>query len=110
MSEPGKNILFISEDYIPQVRSFGALGYTPERILILLNLTKQEKLALLCRITTPSDPYHEAYEQGKAIGQYNVDAELMKLAEKGDIDAIKTLSQRQQERIEQDQRKELFGI
>lgn len=94
----------------PRCAPLGALGYTPERILKLLNLTKLEKLALLCRITTPADSYHEAYEQGKAIGQYNVDAELMKQAEKGDIDAIKTLSQRQQERIEQDQRKELFGI
>ena len=104
------NILLIGDEYITQVRSFGALGYSHSRICNLLPLTKQQKIALRVRLSLPGDTYHEAYANGRAIGEYNIDAELAKKAEAGDIEAITALAERKNERAELDLRKELFGV
>lgn len=102
--------LLIGDEYINQVRSFGALGYSHSRICNLLPLTKQQKVALRVRLSLPGDTYYEAYANGRAIGEYNIDAELAKKAENGDIDAISALAERKNERAELDLRKELFGV
>lgn len=107
--EPERTIL-ISDEYLSQVRSFGALGYSPERIANIMGLSKKEKFALLMRIAIPGDSYYQAYANGKAIGEYNIDAELAKQAEKGDVAAIETLERRKNDRIELDLRKQLLGV
>ncbi len=58
----------------------------------------------------PGDIYHDAYQQGLALGEYNIDAELAKKAEKGDNDSITLLEERKSERAEKDLRMKLFGI
>lgn len=50
------------------------------------------------------------YNNGRALGEYNIDAELAKKAEAGDIDAINTLEERKNLRVELDLRKQLFGV
>lgn len=100
----------LSDKYVQQVRTFGALGYTPERICRLLGLKKNERTSLLLRITIPGDIYHETYHQGRALGEYNIDAELAKKAEKGDTNAIAMLEERKNKRAEKDLRMKLFGI
>jgi len=77
MSELAQNEI-LSDEYINQVRTFGALNYTPERICQLLGLRKTKRIALLYRIAMPGDVYCEAYQQGLALGEYNIDAELAK--------------------------------
>ena len=42
--------------------------------------------------------------------RYNIDAELAKRAEAGEIDAITALETRKNERIELELRKNLFGV
>lgn len=108
MSELVKDEL--SDEYVNQVRTFGALGYTPERICQLLGLRKTKRIALLYRIAILGDVYCEAYHQGRALGEYNIDAELAKKAEKGENDAITLLEERKNERVEKDLRMKLFGI
>lgn len=105
-----ENNTLLSEEYISQVRSFSALGYSPERIANILSLSKKEKFAFLLRISLPGDTYFQAYANGKAIGEYNIDAELAKQAEKGDVTAIETLERRKNDRIELDLRKQLLGV
>jgi hypothetical protein len=100
----------ISDDYVQQVRTFGALDYTPERICRLLGLSKKDSISLNMRIEIPGDVYHDAYHQGRALGEYNIDAELAKKAETGDNDAISLLEERKNERKEKDLRLKLFGI
>ena len=101
---------FIGEQYIPQVRTFGALGYTPQRICNILGLRGKEKIALTIRISIPGDVYYDAYRNGNALGEYNIDAELAKKAETGDIEAITTLETRKQERTVKDLIDKLFGV
>lgn len=100
----------LSDEYVNQIRTFGALNYAPERICQLLGLKKNKREALLYRITLPGDIYFEAYQQGIALGEYNIDAELAKKAEKGDKDSITLLEERKNERAEKDLRMKLFGI
>ena len=108
MSEIVKDEL--SDEYVNQVRTFGALGYTPERICQLLGLRKNKRIALLYRIDILGDVYCEAYNLGRALGEYNIDAELAKKAERGEVDAITLLEERKNERAEKDLRIDLFGI
>ena len=100
----------ISDQYVQQVRTFGALAYTPERICRLLGLNKADRISLELRMDTPGDIYYDAYQQGRALGEYNIDAELAKKAETGDKDAITLLEERKNERTEKDLRYKLFGI
>ncbi len=100
----------IGDEYISQVRTFGALGYSVNRICQLLNLRGKKKLALKVRMSIPGDVYNDAYLSGQALGEYNIDAELAKRAETGDIDSITLLDERKNERREIDLRKELFGV
>ena len=100
----------LSDEYVNQIRTFGALNYTPERICQLLGLRKVKREALLYRISISGDVYYEAYLQGLALGEYNIDAELAKKAEKGDNDSITLLEERKNERAEKDLRLKLFGI
>jgi hypothetical protein len=73
-------------------------------------LRGKERVGLIYRINEVSDAYHDAYVNGCALGEYNIDVELAKQAEKGDIDAITTLESRKNLRVELDLRKELFGV
>ena len=100
----------LTDEYINQVRTFGALNYTPERICQLLGLRNTKRIALLYRIAMSGDVYCEAYQQGLALGEYNIDAELAKKAEKGDNDSITLLEERKNKRAEKDLRMKLFGI
>lgn len=104
------NAVLLGDTYVSQVRTFGALGYTPQRICNLLGLRGKERTALCVRVTLPGDIYHDAYDNGRALGEYNIDAELAKKAESGDIDAITTLEERKNLRVELDLRKQLFGV
>ena len=103
-------ITLISDEYVSQVRTFGALGYSPHRICSLLGLRGKEKIALTIRLSLIGDVYYDAYRNGCALGEYNIDAELAKKAEAGDVAAIETLETRKQERIVKDLRNSLFGI
>jgi hypothetical protein len=108
---PASNeILLIGDEYVSQVRTFGALGYSVGRICTLLHLSDKQKVALGLRMSLPDDVYYEAYQNGMAIGEYNIDAELTKQAERGDINAITLLEERKNERVELDLRKQLFGV
>lgn len=100
----------VGDEYTLQVRTFGALGYTPDRICRLLKLSKKDSVSLMLRISIPGDAYHEAYFQGQYIGEYNIDAELAKKAEKGEADAIMLLEERKHERKVKDLRLKLFGV
>lgn len=101
---------FISDEYVPQVRSLSSLGYTVRRIVSLLSLDKKQQIALSVRIIIPGDAYYTAFHNGRSIGEYNIDVELAKKAEGGDLDAIRMLEKRKNERAEYDLRMTLFGV
>lgn len=96
--------------YISKVRTFGALGYDAERIADLLGLHGKARAELVVRLSMKGDELRVAYDNGRAIGEYNIDVELTKLAERGDVDAIETLAARSRERKLKDMKKDLFGV
>lgn len=99
-----------TNQYISKVRTFGALGYDAGRIADLLNLTGKTRVELIVRLSIAGDALRVAYENGRAIGEYNIDVELTKQAEQGDIDAVETLATRSRERKIKDLKRELFGV
>lgn len=104
------NAIMLGDEFVSQVRSFGVLRYSIERICNILGLTGKERIAMKVRILLPGDAYSIAYHQGLAMGDYNIDSELTKKAESGDTDAISLLKEREGDRVELDLRKELFGV
>ena len=100
----------MKEITIGKISYFGTLGYSPEAIADYFALTGKERIELIVRLGIHSDEYYLAYQNGKAIGEYNIDAELTKKAEEGDADAIGILATRSHERKLRDLKKELFGI
>ena len=99
-----------TDQYISKIRTFGAFGYDAERIADLLDLSGKERAELVVRLSIPGDELRIAYENGRAIGEYNIDVELVKQAERGDIDAISTLAERSKERKLKDMKRQLFGV
>ena len=99
-----------TDQYISKVRTFGALGYDAERIADLLDLHGKTRAELIVRLSIPDDELSVAYNNGRAIGEYNIDVELTKQAERGDIDSITTLAERSKERKIKDLRKNIFGL
>lgn len=105
-----KDIVIVSDDYLPRVRTYAIMGYSRERVCRLLELPRKMQMALAVRLSLPGDVFYETYEAGLAQGEKNIDMELAKKAENGDIDAIELLEERKNERYFKDLRKELFGI
>lgn len=98
------------EEYLPKVKNFGALGYSPERIADILNLAGKVRQAFIYRLTTVGDTLYQSYYSGRAIGEYNIDVGIRKKAEAGETESAVLLAERQKQREEEDLRKELFGI
>jgi hypothetical protein len=73
-------------------------------------MKKEDRILLLFRLKMPGDEYHEAYMNGFAVGEWNIDAELAKQAEKGNIEAISALADRSKERVRRDLKNKLFGL
>lgn len=93
-----------------KITNFSALQYRPERICFLIGLTGQEYEQLLSDIQTPDTEPNRAYNRGIAVGDYNIDAALMKASETGDVMAESTLRERQDKRKIEDLKRELFGL
>lgn len=100
----------IGEEYLMQVSELSELSYSPDRIATLLGLSGTKKIALIYRISCKNDTYNLAYNKGFAESEKVIDDKLLETAKTGDVDAIKLLGERKQNRIELDLRMKLFGI
>lgn len=100
----------LDETILNKIRNYGALKYRPRRIVELLGLNSEEQAFIVRELEDPDSIAYRYYRQGVKIGEYNVDAELAKNAEKGDILSIQELSDRQHKREMDDLKRELFGI
>lgn len=96
--------------HISKITTFGALGYSSERIANLLDLQGEERVELISRLSNPTDRLKIAYEKGRAVGEYNIDIALIGQADKGDAVAIEALTARTKQRSMKDMKRELFGV
>lgn len=93
-----------------KIRNYGALKFSAEKICQILGLRGDEKEHFLLSFDDPESDIRQFYDQGTAIGEYNIDAELAKKAETGDIFSIIEQSKRQYHRRIDDMKKNLFGV
>ena len=102
--------MLIDQNSLVKIRNYGALKYTPDRICVLLGLDLEESRAFIDEFADLQSQTRRFYEQGVAIGEYNIDVELAKQGEKGDVFAIMEISKQQENRKIDKVRKELFGL
>lgn len=93
-----------------KIRNYGALKYSPETICKMLGLFGEEADRFMVDFQNDQSPVRQFYDQGVAIGDYNIDAELAKQSEKGDILSIVELNNRQYRTKINNLKKELFGL
>lgn len=100
----------LDQNTLNKIRNYGALKYTADRICALLAIDGEERDAFLKEWDDPTGQVRKYYNQGVAIGDYNMDVELAKQGEKGDVIAISELQRIQQKRKIDQTRNELFGL
>jgi hypothetical protein len=100
----------LNEITLKKIINFGALKYSALKICKLLAFNREQTQLFLIDFENDASPIRINYDQGVAIGEYNVDAELAKQSEKGDIYSIQELDKRQYFRELDDLTKELFGV
>ncbi len=93
-----------------KIRNYGALKYAPERICKILGLFGEDSQRFIVEFQDEESQIRQFYDQGVAIGDYNIDAELAKQSEKGDIMSIMQLQERQEKTKISNLKNQLFGI
>lgn len=102
--------MVVDQNTLIKIRNYGALKYTVARMIVLLNLDPDEADAFEQEFQDPLSAIRRYYEQGLAIGEYNIDVELAKAGEKGDVLAIMEINKRNENRKIDQVRKDLFGV
>ena len=102
--------MILDQNTLNKIRNYGALKYTADRICALLAIDGDERDAFMREWDDPASQLQRYYNQGVAIGEYNMDVELAKQGEKGDVIAISELQRIQQKRRIDQTKNELFGL
>jgi len=109
MEKNSESIVF-DKVILTKVVNFGALKYGPHQICKLLGLNQQQRDQFMVHFTNQESELRINYEKGVSIGEYNLDAELAKQGERGDVLSIMELGKRQYHRKMDELKKNLFGI
>lgn len=104
------SLIKIDSCYLNRVEELALLGYSPERIVSIIDLDRTKSAVLLLKLNLPNDEFYEAYHKGLCQGEEKMDSSLHAQADDGDIDAIKLIQERNALRQEQELRKKLFGV
>lgn len=107
---PSLPSVILSDDHAPRVQELAEKGFSKERIAIILPLSVLQRSALLLRMDTPDDIYHEAYILGVTSRQKNILEKLKEKAETGDPDAVKAFQEYKFALQESELRYKLFGV
>lgn len=102
--------MLIDQNILTKIRNYGALKYTVDRIIVLLGLDPDEAEEFTVLFEDRKSQVRRLYEQGVAIGEYNIDVELAKAGEKGDVFAIMEIGKQQETRKLNQLKKDLFGV
>lgn len=93
-----------------KVMNYGALKYSPEKICVILGFDEITTNEFMLEFQDQKSTVRKSYNRGVLIGEYNVDAELAKQSEKGDIFSIQQLREIQDKREVSDLINKLFGV
>lgn len=102
--------MITDQNTLNKIRNYGALKYTSDRICVLLGLDEKNRLWFMEQMDNTGSEVRAYYDRGVAIGEYNIDVELAKQGEKGDVFAIIEINKIQEERRISKVKKDLFGI
>ncbi len=98
-----------SKEFLENVRSFGILGYSVDKIIDLTEPDDEEKFR--DDFENPKSPVYKSYRKGKTTGEYNMDKELFDASTKShDVKANETLKDRLQRNKINDTIFQHFGL
>jgi hypothetical protein len=102
--------MYLDEQQLAQVKSCGLVGTQPNQICKILGFVGETRRSFLIDFENEESKIRMIYDEGVAIGEYNIDAKLTKEAEKGDVFSIQQLKKNQEKREVDDLVKNLFGV
>ncbi len=100
----------INDEIIKKVKNFGVLGISFDQVATLLMVPEQQKTFIIEQLSNPGNELYEAYAYGRAVGDYNKEAKMEKLAESGDMDSINTQRIYRKQKKVDDLKRKLFGL
>lgn len=100
----------LDENTLKKIRDYAAIGHTPGQIASLLRVSYREREMFLDEFTRIDTKVNQYYQEGIAMMDYNVNVELARAAEKGEIEAIEALDKRNQAQKVGELLADLFGI
>jgi len=110
MNKPISQSDVLPDIYLDDVRRYAASGMTPDRIASLLEFTGLTRTLFLERVSNPADVYCQCFHDAQAAQNSTIMEKLREKAESGDMEAIKTFSESQQDMTSLDLRHKLFGV
>lgn len=105
--------VIIDKEFLNGVAKYARYHHTPQQVLILLNVPRDQWPLLLEYFDDPTHDVHIFYEKGKLFAEQEVDDKLEHMIDEGKEgagDAAWGLAKRQQKRGYKQLRKDLFGI
>lgn len=100
--------MIITDELLKQIRTFGLLDYSIEKIIHLLEYTNPDEMRR--EFEREESPLYKAYHKGKATGGYNLDKSLFDMATRDkDLVANAAMHQRLQQNRINDLITENFG-
>lgn len=82
-----------SDEDLGQIQAAGQLEYSPEKICVLLNISKVDEFIRL--FNDDNSEIRKKYEVGKANAHLIIDKKLFEKAKGGDLNAIMIMGKRQ---------------
>jgi hypothetical protein len=81
----------LSQEEQDQIIDFGALGYDPHRIAVLLSISEKN---LIEEFDNENSDINKLYKKGVYLAEYKIDLKLFEMATKGDIKALEKYEKR----------------
>jgi hypothetical protein len=94
----------MTEELIQKLQSFGALGYSAEKIASIEGLNDAQTADLKTRLSTHGTKEQQAYQRGSDTAEYQLDMVVYELALQGDMKALSEYSSRKDRRIKEQQK------
>lgn len=110
MKTPISQSDILPDIYLQEVKERAASGMTPDRIASLLEFDGLKRAIFLERVSNPADVYYQFFHAGQTERNFTIMEKLRTKAETGDVEAVKTFAEAQQDMNSLDLRHKLFGV
>jgi hypothetical protein len=84
----------MTEEQLNKICLLGQLGFAPEHCAIVLGLKVHDAQKLITDLNNPATDAAQAYNDGEVLQRFQLDSQLYKFAQTGDVKAIELFEKR----------------